>query len=190
MKELAATAAALLTFAIFVPYALGIVRGRLRPSAASWSIWAFGTALVAGAQFGAGAGVGAAPLALSASVSLGIAILALRAGGGVSATRTDLASFMVALIGGLAWWRSDDAGIAVVLLTAIDLVGFVPMLRHTWSRPQDESAAFFALGAVRNLLVLLALEAWNLATVLFPLVVGAACLGVAFWLPVRRRALC
>jgi len=189
VKEVAAAAASLLTFAIFVPCALGIVRGRLRPSAASWSIWAFGTALVAGAQFGAGAGVGAAPLALSASVSLGIAILAARAGGGFRATRIDLASFLVALAAGLAWCRADDARVAVVLLTAIDLVGFVPMLRRSWSRPQDESASFYALGALRNIFVLLALEAWNLVTVLFPLAVGIACLGVAGWLLARRRAL-
>ena len=189
MKALAAALALALTIGCFVPYVVAISRGCLRPSAVTWSIWALGTLLVVGAQASAGAGIGALPLALSACLSGGVAVLAAVRGGDLRPAPCDLACLAGAAGAALAWLATDDALLAVVLLTALDLVGFGPLLRRAWSRPDDESALFYLAGAVRNALLLCALDARNATTVLFPAVVGLACVGVSALLMVRRRTL-
>ena len=47
----------------------------------------------------------------------------------------------------------------------------------------------FAHFAIRNVLVVLALENYSLATLLFPLALGLACLGMVVMLAFRRRSL-
>jgi hypothetical protein len=46
---------------------------------------------------------------------------------------------------------------------------------------------FFAMGAVRNSLVILALEHYSVTTVLFPAAVGAGCIAFVALLAWRRR---
>jgi hypothetical protein len=76
-----------------------------------------------------------------------------------------------------------------VILTLADLFGFGPTLRRAYNEPHLESSSFYALGALRNGLVVLALEHYSLTTALFPAAVGAGCLVVAAVIWVRTRAL-
>jgi hypothetical protein len=60
-------------------------------------------------------------------------------------------------------------------------------MRRAYHQPHRESSGFFALGALRNLLVVLALEHYSLTTALFPVAVGGACFMLAALLLIRRR---
>lgn len=186
-KALLGAAATVLTFAIFVPYIRSIGRGTTRPHVFSWVVWALGTFIVFLAQLAGGAGVGAWPIGISAAITGWIAWLAWRRRGDVTITRTDWACFAAALAALPCWVFTDDPLWAVVILTAVDLVGFGPTLRHAWSDPHAESASFFALAAVRNALVVLALEHYSWTTVLFPAAVGVGCLLLAGVVVDRRR---
>ena len=70
----------------------------------------------------------------------------------------------------------------------MDLSGFLPTLRKINRDPYSESVIFFALFAVRNLLVLLALEHYSAVTMLFPAVIGVACLSIIVNIGIRRLA--
>jgi hypothetical protein len=188
-KELLGAAATAFTFAIFVPYIRGIARGATRPHVFSWVVWALGTFIVFLAQLAGGAGVGAWPIGISSAITGWIAWLAYRRRGDVTITRSDQACFAAALVALPCWAFTDDPLWAVIILTLVDLVGFGPTLRHAWSSPHAESAGFFGLAAVRNLLVVLALERYSWTTVLFPAAVGAGCLLLAMLVVGRRRAL-
>jgi hypothetical protein len=76
----------------------------------------------------------------------------------------------------------------VVLLTFADVIGFGPTIRRAYFHPYQEHAGFFALGALRNLLVVFALERYSWTTVLFPAAVGIASVALACLLHVRRMA--
>ena len=76
---------------------------------------------------------------------------------------------------------------AVIILTGVDLLGFGPTVRKSYFQPHSESLVFFGLFAVRNAVVIVALEHHSLTTVLFPAAIGAACLGLIALLIVRRR---
>ncbi|WP_202946508.1 hypothetical protein [Methylophaga frappieri] len=123
-----------------------------------------------------GAGVGSWPIGLSALFSCCVAILAVRCGDNSGVDFHDWLVFMWALLAFPLWWLVGDPVVAVVILTLVDVSGFIPTIRQIRDQPDSESAWFFTLFAIRNGLVLLALEHYSLTTALFPAVIGIACL--------------
>ena len=188
-KELFSAAAIALTFAAFVPYIRAIVSGAVRPHVFSWAIWGATTLVVFVAQVQANAGVGAWPIGVSAGITISIAALAYARRADVTITKTDWMFFVAALSALPLWYFTSEPLSAVVVLTAVDLLGFGPTVRKAYDFPHSESLPFFALFAARNALVLFALEHYSLTTVLFPAAVGLACLGLMAIVTVRRRTL-
>lgn len=188
-KEALSATGMVLTVAIFLPYIRSILRGRTRPHVFSWVIWGLGTCVVFLAQLAAGGGVGTWPIGFSGLITLYIAALAYARRADVTVTRTDRAFFIAALLALPAWYVTSDPLWAVVILTAVDLAGFGPTFRSAYERPHNENMTFYALAAVRNLVVILALEHYSLATVLFPAAVGVGCVALVTMIACRRRAL-
>ena len=188
MKEIFGTLAGVLTFALFLPYIRSIRRGAIRPHVFSWVIWGAGTLLVSLAQLAGGGGLGAWVITFSGLISCGIAVLSYAKRGDLRATPTDWLFLALALSALPCWFFTSDPLWAVVILTSVDLLGFAPTLRKSYRQPHQESVAFFAFSALRNLLVIAALEHYSLTTMLFPAAVGAACLLVALFLVARQRS--
>lgn len=188
-KEILSAAAVVLTFALFVPYIRNILNGSIRPHVFSWIVWGLGTFSVFLAQLAGHAGIGAWPIGVSGVISFGIALLAWLKRGDTVITRSDWAFLAAALSAFPAWLLTDNPLWAVVILTFADLAGFGPTVRKGWGYPHQESALFFGLVALRNLLVVLALEYYSLTTALFPAAVGLAGLLVCAMLVIRRRTL-
>lgn len=188
-KEALSAIALMLTFWLFWPYMRSIQRGETLPHVLSWAIWAFGTFVVFIAQLAGGAGVGAWPIGVSACLTGGVAWMAFTRRDRIEITTGDWFLFALAASALPLWMVTQDPLWAVVLLTLADLVGFGPTLRRVHSHPYSEHLGFFALGALRNALVIGALATYSAVTVLFPLLVGIACLLVSAYIGVRRVAL-
>lgn len=188
MKELSSLAALILTFIIFVPYIRSIRAGRTRPHVFSWLIWGLGTFVVFLAQLAGGAGAGAWPIGISGLITFYVAWLAWRRRADTDVTRSDWAFLFAALAAIPAWALTSDPLWAVLILTTVDLAGFGPTFRAAWTNPHAERAGFYALAALRNLLVVLALERYSTTTALFPAAVGVVSLALAVMI-LSRRAL-
>jgi hypothetical protein len=52
----------------------------------------------------------------------------------------------------------------------------MPTIRKSFAYPFDENLTFFTLFMVRNFIVVFALSAYSLTTILFPAAMGFACL--------------
>ncbi len=187
-NDLFSVAAVALTFGLFAGYIRLVRSGQVRPHVFSWLVWAIGTFTVFFAQLSDGAGVGAWPLGISGTITFYIAALAYAKRGDVRITPTDWAFFFTALSAFPAWYVTANPLWAVVILTMADLSGFGPTVRRAYIQPHLESGGFFAILALRNLLVVLALEHYSFTTALFPAAVGGASLLLAGLLIVRRRA--
>ncbi|MEX0618672.1 MAG: hypothetical protein WDZ76_12255 [Pseudohongiellaceae bacterium] len=188
-KELFSIAAIALTFVLFAGYIRLIHSGQIKPHVFSWLVWGIGTVTVFFAQLADGAGVGAWPIGISGAITFYIAALSYTRRGDTQITLTDWAFFLAALSAFPAWYFTANPLWAVVILTLADLAGFGPTVRRAYNQPHLESGRFFALGALRNLFVVFALEHYSLTTALFPVAVGGACLLLATLLQVRRRIL-
>lgn len=188
-RELLSAAAIVLTCAIFVPYIRSILQGRTKPHVFSWFIWALSTFVVFLAQLAGGGGTGAWAIGVSGVITAYVAVLAYMKRIDRSITKSDWVFLVVVLAALPCWYFTSNPLWAVVILTGVDLAGFGPTFRSAYVRPYLERTGFYSLVALRNLLVILALEHHSLTTVLFPAAVGVACLvfvGMVFY---RRRIL-
>jgi hypothetical protein len=183
---LSALAIALTWFA-FLPYLRAIARREVEPHLYSWIIWSTTTLTVFAAQLVEGGGAGAWPTGISGVITLWIAFQAWRNRHRTPISRSDRLFLFMAVIALILWALTDEAHWAVIILTLVDLLGFGPTLRKAWHDPHHESALFFGLFALRDLIILLALQHHNLATTLFPATVGTACLAVTLLILWRRR---
>lgn len=186
-KEFLSGLAIVLTFVIFVPYIRSILSGNTRPHVFSWVIWALSTFVVFLAQLAGGGGVGAWAIGVSGIITAYVAILAYIKRIDRSITRSDWIFLFSALVALPCWYFTANPLGAVVILTGVDLAGFGPTFRSAWHQPYREHVGFYSLAAMRNFLVILALESYSLTTVLFPAAVGIA---ILFFVPMvlyRRR---
>jgi len=189
LKSLLSLTAMTVTLLAFLPYIRAILRGQVRPHLFSWIIWGITTALVFFAQWHAGGGAGAVAIGVSAMLTLIIAVLAFIHRADTRITRLDGLFLLSALSSLPAWYVTRDPVVAVAILTLVDLLGFGPTLRKAYAAPWSESMLFFALFLLRNVLVILALENYNLATWLFPAAIATACAAVMAMLAWRRQRL-
>lgn len=182
--------AIVLTFLAFIPYIRSILAGGTKPHVFSWIIWGTTTSIVFFAQIEADGGTGAWPIGVSGLIAAFIALLAFIKRSDISITRGDWSFLMAALASLPFWYVTSDPLWAVVILTLVDLLGFGPTIRKAYYAPHQENVPFFMLFMSRNLFALLALESYSLATVLFPLSVGIACLILIVIIGYRRRVVC
>jgi len=189
LKALFSAAATIVTIVAFFPYIHAILRGSVRPHVFSWVIWASTTLIVFFAQWQAKGGVGALPIGISGCITLFVALLALNKRADVQIRRGDLVFFMLACSSLPLWFITNNPLSAVVVLTAVDLMGFAPTFNKAYHAPRSESISFYALFALRNILVLFALEHYSITTLLFPAAISIACILLIGVIVYRRHTL-
>jgi hypothetical protein len=186
-KEIASAAAIAITIIAFAPYIRAILIGKVQPHVFSWIIWGTTTFVVFLAQLQDSGGVGAWAIGVSGVMTIFIAFLAYWKRSDLTITRIDWLFFALAMTALPIWGITDNPMWAVIVLTFVDLLGFAPTVRKSYAQPYSESLLFFTLFLLRNLLVLIALENYSLTTVLFPAVIGVACLFLIAMIVYRRR---
>lgn len=186
-KELLSVVAIALTLIAFLPYIRSIINNSIKPHVFSWVIWGSTTFVVFLAQLEDGGGFGAWPIGVSGIITIFIALLAYIKRADISLTRTDWLFFISAMSSLPLWYLTSDPLWAVVVLTTVDVLGFGPTVRKSYSQPHSESVLFFSLFAARNVIVIMALENYSITTVLFPLVIAASCLLLIVMILYRRH---
>ena len=189
LQQIASLAAIVLTVVAYVPYIKAIRAAQVKPHFFSWLIWSLTTSIVFFAQLAAEGGAGAWPTGVSAVITFYVAWLALVLRSDFTTTKADWVFLVAALLSLPAWFFTDDPLWSVVILTAVDALGFGPTLRKVWARPQEESFWFYAMFAVRSGLSMLALATLSVTTVLFPAAMMVACVLVCVMLWWRKREL-
>jgi hypothetical protein len=188
-KEALSTIAIVLTFVAFIPYIKLILSNQIKPHVFSWAIWSITTLVVYFAQVEDGAGVGAWSTGVSGCVTVFIACLAYLKRADISITKIDWVFFTAALFSLPVWYFTSDPLWTVIILTAVDLLGFGPTIRKAYSFPYSESVVFFAIFAARDSLVITALENYTVTTVLFPASIAISCMTVSIIIMYRRKRL-
>ena len=188
-KEVFAATAIVLTFVAFIPYIVSILKTKVRPHVFSWVIWSITTLTVYFAQWSEGAGVGAWSTGISGCVTVFIAVLAFIKRDDITITISDWIFFTLALMSLPLWYVVSDPMWTVIILTSIDVMAFGPTVRKTYAMPYSESIVFFAIFALRDFLVVLALEHYSVTTVLFPASISISCVLLIAIIMFRRSVI-
>jgi hypothetical protein len=164
-------ASAALQFIAMAPYFIDIVRGKTKPERATWWIWLLLNFVSFGAQVGAGAKWSLCMTGGQLIVTGAVAVLSVRYGYGVF-HKKDMAAIVFALVGIVLWWLLDSPLMALLVVLAVDLVGFWLTIEKTWKAPHTETLATWAIGAASGFLGAIAAGHWNLTHVIYPLYIG------------------
>lgn len=179
---LIAVAIALFSYVIYIASTL---RGKAKPHAISWGIWAVLSGFVFFEQIANDAGPGAWVTGTAALGNGAIFLLALFRGE-KSIHRLDwLCLALVGLL--LVFWRElTDPSAAIGFAVAIVLLGFIPTIRKVLTHPHGESVGAFFLNGAKFGVALLALDSITWATALYPASVGLVNLAFAGYLLYRQ----
>lgn len=177
-----------LSFSGYVPYFIALRKKTAKPHAFSWLLWAFLNAVVFAAQITEDGGAGAWAIGVCAGVNLLLGLYALKYGE-KNMTRGDWIIFIVSLASIPLWMMTKDPLYSVLLVSAINMAGFVPTIRKSWAKPHEEVALTFLLTGTGFLCSIAALENLVFVNYFYPLVIGVADVGFVLMLWCRRRHL-
>jgi hypothetical protein len=82
--------------------------------------------------------------------------------------KVDIYCFVGALGAILLWTLTANPIYSIILITLIDALGFMPMLRKAYENPETESMWGGVLAAAKFIPALLALEAYTVTSALYP----------------------
>jgi hypothetical protein len=167
LKTALSVIATLIAIISYIPYLRDIKSGKTKPHAFSWFIWALLAYIAGFAQLSAGGGIGS--------------LVAL-----VKITRSDWVSLLIALAAIPVWIITKRPLLSVVIVSIIDLVGFIPTFRKTYKSPHQETTSTYVLSTVKHCLTVLAQQKYNLTTVLYPASLAVATAAFVFMLLVRK----
>lgn len=185
---LAAMAVAM-TLAGYFYYFRDIFAGKTKPHAFTWLVWASLTAIAFAGQISDKGGAGAYITGVTAAISFLIFLLALLKGE-KEITRSDWLSLAGAAAALLLWFLTNDPLLAIVLITAVDFLGFVPTIRKSIRKPHEETLISYVLAGLKFILAIIALENYSIVTVLYPAsLVFANLLFVVLLLSRRKKIL-
>lgn len=167
IKQLLAGIAAVLALLAYIPYLRDLLKKKIQPHPYTWLLWSIVTGITLAGQLVSGAGVGALPTAVSEVMTVCIFVFALQFGFR-NIAKVDNYYLVVALLGLIPWAITRNPTISVIIAVGIDLVAFAPTIHKTWHKPDSESATLYAANAVKHIFGLMALQSYNIATVLHP----------------------
>ena len=185
-KEIIGVTAIAITFVGYIPYFRDIFRGKTKPHAFSWLVWGILNAIAFAGQISDNGGPGTWAVGLTAAALFAIFGLALFKGE-KNIKPFDwfcLASAGIALV---PWLLTSEPLLSVILITIIDLFGFLPTVRKAYKKPHQETLSTFILNTLKYFLIVLALRQYTFVTTLFPAAVALMNGLFVAMLLVRRR---
>jgi hypothetical protein len=192
IKILASTIATGIAIVAYIPYLIDMFRGKNKPHLYTWISYFLITAIVGYFQVIGGAGVGAIPTIMSAVVNVVILFYCFRFGT-KDIVFFDKICLALSIIGVISYGILYNMPlVSLIIVTIAEVVSFIPTFRKTLKDPFSESLPSYYLTLVKLSLILIALQQYNLLTILYSVIwfiVFVAFLGITNWLRRGKRLL-
>lgn len=169
-------------------YVKDILQKKTVPHSFTFFIWGFVGIITWGLQVYGGAGLGAWVTLAASMILIFIFFLSLKYGE-KNITRLDIFFLAVALIALFLWIFAKQPILSVILLVAVDAIGYGPTMRKVWKKPREELLLTWEITAVRNILSVLALQSFNVLTFLSPVVCAFMNICLSMIIIIRRKKL-
>lgn len=192
-KETIGVLSLLISVAHYAPYLYAIGKGTAKPHAFSRLIWGLTAAVAFFGQVADGGGAGAwatGLVAIASFVIMGLSYSSCRRCRQIKPS--DWAALACAVAAIPLWLALRDPLWSVLLVTAINVVGYYPTFRKCWRLPHEEMIYAFSIGCLKAVVSLFALSHYSVVTMIFPLsfcLCDAALVAMLVWRR-KRLALC
>ncbi len=178
--------ASLVMIGAYIPYFRDIFQRKTKPHAYTWLIWTItmGTA-TAGLWYGGG-GWGTLSMLVVTILVLAVFLLSLKFGTR-NITRSDTVVLIAALLAILVWWKLSSPLLAVIMVSVIDGLGYIPSFRKTFEEPWTETPSSWAIFAVSNALTIISLGEYNFLTLIYMVTTIVANISIFSLCLLRRK---
>ena len=171
-------------------YCFFIVRGSVRPSLVSWSLWATASLIAFLAQLDAGVGL---PAIMTLAAGLGpvcvVATSLITRRFFTRFTAFDFACLFFAVVALGVWIGLGQAPLAVWIAVTADLIAALPTVVKSWRHPDTENALFYLFPASGAAITFATITVWAPQTWAFVAYQFSICVVLAVLIVVRRRVL-
>jgi heme/copper-type cytochrome/quinol oxidase subunit 4 len=167
MSEVYGGLSVILALVSYTPYLASTLQGSNKPHVFSWVLWSLLTWIAFAIQVVSGAGPGAWATGVTAFYCAVIASVSLKHGE-KRITRSDWVAFLIGLLTIPLWIATNDPVASALLVTAVDLFGFYPTFRKSWSKPREEMVSTHILSAIKHGLSISALSLVSIPTAFYP----------------------
>src|SRR5262245_54347020 len=149
-KELYGYLSLIFAIASYAPYMWSTWKGTTRPHVFTWVIWTVVMCIGTMGQYAGGAGPGAWSTTITAVSCFIILLLPLKQGD-KNITKQDVIIFIGALSAVPLWLATDNPFTAILIVTFIDLLGYIPTLRKAYHKPHEEMAMSYLITNFKHL---------------------------------------
>jgi hypothetical protein len=188
IKLVFAFAAAALMVIGYYPYLKDLFERRTQPHIYTWLIWAITATIATAGVITGGGNLGALPMMLGTGLVVFVCALSFWYGS-KNITKSDTITLIAALVAIVVWVQLDNPLLAVLLATAIDGFGYIPTFRKSYLEPLSETPFFWLVMSGNSFLTILALDAYNLLTTTYLVVLGVANFALYLLILYRRKKL-
>lgn len=158
--------AIVLSIFAFLPYLRDIFKNKTKPHLYSWLVWSIIQSVGVLAMVKGGAEFGSLGLAIGSLFCILIFFLSFKYGT-KNITKLDTILLVAALITIVIWLGEEDPLWSVILITIIDLLGFIPTYRKTYLAPHTETLDIYVLDVFSYGAAIVAIANYSLATTLY-----------------------
>jgi hypothetical protein len=186
MRELLAIIGAVIAALGTVPYLIDIIRGKTKPNIVTWLTWTMLTAISGAAALAAGEPKTAAFLFGNSLCTGAVVVLGLKYGT-AKFSRFDIVCQVSAVLGLVFWLVFNSPTIGIVVPLAVDFIGGLPTIRHSWLKPAEETWQTFMVGVIAPMFTIASLTRFNIASLAFPLYLFIANTALVIIIITRRK---
>ena len=101
-------------------------------------------------------------------------------------TKSDTIILVVALSAIFVWWQLHQPLLAIIIVSIIDVLGYIPSVRKSYAEPWSETLVSWFAFALSDVFALLALKEFNFLTATYLIAITAANIGLFLFCLVRR----
>lgn len=165
IKIIASAIATCIAVIAYIPYLIDMFKGKNKPHLYTWISIFLITAIVAYIQLISGSGVGAIPIILGVVVDAIILFYCFKFGT-KDVVFMDKVCLAISIVGVISYpLLITRPIISLTIVTIAEVISFIPTVRKTRNDPYSESLTSYYLIMVKLLLILVALQKYNLLTV-------------------------
>lgn len=159
-----AIAAGVLQLSALLFAVVATVKGQMKPSTTAFGIWSIAAASLFASSLSAGANSNLPFIGAGAVGAMTMFGLSLKYGYR-KWSWLDPTCFILAVISLIVWYLTKEAAYAIYILSLIDWLALLPIVRKSWKDPTSESKTVWRISLLSSVCLVIAITDWRWAVV-------------------------
>ncbi len=159
----------LLSTVAYVPYIIDTLRRRTSPDRACWLIWSTLGSIAFFSQVYEGASASLLFAGVQVSGTIIVFLLSIKFGAGEYLSRKNQRILLVAALGLVAWYTTENAAYALAITISISLLGGAVTVHKAYLDPDSETLSTWVVALIASICAVLSVGKLDLTLLAYPL---------------------